>query len=1031
MGGPLDTAAETASAAEEGPLTWWQRLQLPLLAATETSGVVLVLGGADGSAELRFSVLLPLLLLQHNWAAQQQQPQQQQHIVVALETQAGVDSAETAAKAWGGGCYAPVIRSSSSSSRAARPRLLYLTTHQLLQRMLQQPLLPGCSVAAVEVSLQHGFGTELLLPLLQRVKTKRPYLRLLLLLPPAAIEPHWALHLARFFAADTPGSREAAVTPQGVLDTLAAAARQRQQHLLRLLTPSKGRWDLRAQQQRQRQQQQQQQQQVKQQVKRQRSSSALNGEEEGAAAPAVAAGVPSDIEILSSSSSSRKSSSRRRRKGSSSSSSVSCVSADEVILLKVSEGAGGPAIKRKKNKEKEKRKITKRLRKIQRKLRKLNNNSNSSSSNSSSSSRGTNVSPRGAPWVLTHDSEEGVELLLASPRRFLEEHSHGTGAPLVSSGDEAAATPTKCAAAARSFSPTARKAGPPAASPAAGVGSPKGAPKGPSEEVPALGERPQKGPSKGPPEGPSEGPPRGPLWRPLEGPPRSVCVVGASPLTHRVSVRYLKRPTPNFVRAAASVVASVVASAAVSPGGLFSFGSIFVFLPSADEVSSLAQALQQRLQQLPQRLQQQQQEQKQQDPPVEIVCLSPDPSPRLPKASSSLSVFLSSSPLPPCVSESELSVAVVVDCMYTRRSVFDRFLSLSRACNVPISRALADMRASLAGRGSRTSGCCYRLCTAAAFAAAAAPAAAAAAVPGVDWEAALSPAALEDIAPLLLKLKALGVHTLQHLPLLHPPPPAVVAAAAKKLLQLQAVDESGRLTRPMGLLMAQGLLSPELTRLLAFACSLEASTVCALLSGPPIWHRPALQALGGPRGGLQGAPLQGSSQAAAVARQRLSLCRALLGVVEGDPLTALNAFTQYFAIKEEDGHAAAAAWADKHLLEEATLRRAAKKRETLLRWMDACGLPRRSCNGDCVPLLRALTAAFCLNLAQHTGGKTYRLFTLPKTASAPPFVIHPLSVLANCQPPFVVFAHAFWRDGCVYMQQVTTVEPGKAASLTN
>ncbi|KAL8435857.1 hypothetical protein ACSSS7_002145 [Eimeria intestinalis] len=122
-------------------------------------------------------------------------------------------------------------------------------------------------------------------------------------------------------------------------------------------------------------------------------------------------------------------------------------------------------------------------------------------------------------------------------------------------------------------------------------------------------------------------------------------------------------------------------------------------------------------------------------------------------------------------------------------------------------------------------GCCYRLCTAAAFAAAtAAPVAAASAAlpaadadPGIEWEATMSPAALEDISPLLLKLKALGFHTLQHLPLLHPPPPAAIAAAAKKLVQLQAIDESGRLTRPMGLLMAQGLLSPELTRLLVLS----------------------------------------------------------------------------------------------------------------------------------------------------------------------------------------------------------------------
>ena len=37
---------------------------------------------------------------------------------------------------------------------------------------------------------------------------------------------------------------------------------------------------------------------------------------------------------------------------------------------------------------------------------------------------------------------------------------------------------------------------------------------------------------------------------------------------------------------------------------------------------------------------------------------------------------------------------------------------------------------------------------------------------------------------------------------------------------------------------------------------------------------------------------------------------------------------------------------------------------------------QRSCDGDCKPLLRALAAAFCLNVAQRTEGQKYRRYIL-------------------------------------------------------
>ncbi|CDJ26848.1 helicase associated domain-containing protein, putative [Eimeria mitis] len=979
--------------ASEGPsLNWWQQRQLPVLASAENSGVVLLLGGAEGSAALRCSVLLPLLLLQHGWAPQPtHNPWEQQHILVAVETSSSADSAAAAAKAWGGGCYASwvathkgILRSSRSASKdsISPPRLVYLTTRQLLQRLLQQPLLPGCCVAAVEVSLQHSFSTELLLPLLQKVRQKRPSLRLLLLLPPASVQPHWALQLTEFFAGgEDPEAPGTGVMPQGALDVLRAAVQQQQELLLRFLTPKGGRWDVKHQQQKHS---------ARQQIKGQRPSPGSHVRATATTTTPPPQAVE-NVELL-------EISSRSSRRSSRSSSNVSCIASDEVMVLGVTTAQDhdthGRFSKRKKTKRKDKKKLQQRLRKVQRKLEKF----------SSNSAINRNLVGGEAVCIQTDTLDASRR-----PAQFVHEASHAVH-PEGSSGEEASPVRRDDS----SLDVEARGDG--------AAEAPKCTqPKCITPEASATSLRGQRCPG-----GSSASKTR----------LLAVSVLSLAPPTHPVAVRYLKKPTSNFVRAAAAVVSRLVASATEDPASCSSFGSIFVFVPSPEDVTALTELLQKHLQQLLKQQQQQQQPEECPQRPVEIVCLAPDLSPSLPPPSSALRIIISSGVFPPCVSPHALPVKFVVDCVYTRKTVFDSYLRLNRVCNVPISGAIADLRASLAGRATE-GGCCFRLCTADAFAAACCRGAAAlAAGSATAYRTAYEEfpsSALDDIAPLLLRLKVLGMHSLQRLPLLQPPPAAAVSAAAEHLLELQAVDESGHITRPLGWMMAQGILSPELTRLLliaadkAFGCSIEAAALCALLSGPPVWQRSALEACGF---SAKEAARDGSSHRASGARQQLTLSRAVLGAIEGDPLTALNVFNSYMDVKRTEGPAAASRWAERHLVDEYAMSRAANIHRAVLQWLQLCQLPCLSCDGDCKPLLRALAAAFCLNVAQRTHRHTYRLYRLvlvhydfrPASSTSPPFIIHPSSVLANCRPSFVVYGQAFMRDGCVYMQQVTAIE---------
>lgn len=510
--------AATHTSAAEGPcLNWWQQRQLPVLASAENSGVVLLLGGAEGSAALRCSVLLPLLLLQHGWAPQTTHcPSQQQHILVALETSSSVDSAAALAKAWGGGCYAScitthrsILRGNSSLNKegSSPPRIVYLTAKQLLQRLLQQPLLPGCCAAAVEVSLLHSFSTELLLPLLQKVHQKRPALRLLLLLPPAGVQPYWALQLAEFFAAgDDPAAPGAAVMPQGSLEVLRAAAQQ-QELLLRFLTPRGGRWDVKHRHHKQKMQQE---------VKDMRLSLGANSGAAATAKPSLPHAINS-IELLEITSSSTSRSSR-------SSSGVSCISSDEVMVLGVTvaqgQGPQGRLCKRKKPKRKDKKKLQQRLSKIQRKLDKICSSTKSGSTrnllaegaicmqtDTLAAARGQAQFVDEASHAVQPEGSSGEE---ASPVRRAESSPHMT------EGDDEATEKPSCPQPLRFCRHTNHSKSSVPAMPPMAHGSPEASPV-------------------------------------TKGSLSTVTVLSLTPPTQPVAIRYLKSPTPNYIRTAAAV----------------------------------------------------------------------------------------------------------------------------------------------------------------------------------------------------------------------------------------------------------------------------------------------------------------------------------------------------------------------------------------------------------------------------------------------------------------------------------------------
>ncbi len=162
-------------------------------------------------------------------------------------------------------------------------------------------------------------------------------------------------------------------------------------------------------------------------------------------------------------------------------------------------------------------------------------------------------------------------------------------------------------------------------------------------------------------------------------------------------------------------------------------------------------------------------------------------------------------------------VRVVVDSGYARVPQFDPKSGLSRLVTQRISRASAEQRAGRAGRTAP--GVCYRLW-------------------GETTQRGLIPQAIPeirnaDLVPLALELSAWGVQDANSLAWLDPPPAASLAQARDLLVELDALDEYGRITTS-GRAMALLPLHPRLAHMLRAAEKMQrgalACDIAALIS---------------------------------------------------------------------------------------------------------------------------------------------------------------------------------------------------------
>lgn len=243
-------------------------------------------------------------------------------------------------------------------------------------------------------------------------------------------------------------------------------------------------------------------------------------------------------------------------------------------------------------------------------------------------------------------------------------------------------------------------------------------------------------------------------------------------------------------------------------------------------------------------------------------------------------------------------IVYVVDCGFVKLRAFNPKTGIETLTATPISKASATQRAGRAGRTKP--GKCYRLYTEGAYVA----------MP----EATIPEIQRSNLAPTILQLKALGIDNILRFEFLTPPPAELVIRALELLYSLGAIDDYAKLTRPLGVRMAELSVEPMMAKVLlsspTFGCLSEILTIAAMIS-------------------LQGAVWfqhDGEKKATDTARRKFA-------VEEGDHLTLLNVYQAFVTKGKKESK-----WCRDNCLNFKSMSRAVSIRNQLRRYLERFGI---------------------------------------------------------------------------------------------
>ncbi|VDM39709.1 unnamed protein product [Toxocara canis] len=281
-------------------------------------------------------------------------------------------------------------------------------------------------------------------------------------------------------------------------------------------------------------------------------------------------------------------------------------------------------------------------------------------------------------------------------------------------------------------------------------------------------------------------------------------------------------------------------------------------------------------------------------------------------------------------------VAYVIDCGFVKMRALNTDNGIESLVTLPVSQAAANQRAGRAGR--LRPGKCYRL------------------YPQKEFDKLMESTVPEmqrcNMAPVILQLKALGIHNVLRFNYISRPPSFAMIEGLQLLYALGALSKDGVLTSPIGVQMAEfplppmhsktllcsGLLKIEAVYRGEMGCSEEMAAIIAMLQIQDVFVFPS-----------------GNRHKAEVMKRKFS-------VEEGDHLTLLNVFTNFL------NNDRSKQWCNTHFVNYRGLCRAVSIRDQMLRLLRCYDVPIVSCRNDSAAssiIRRCIVKGFFSQAAQY------------------------------------------------------------------
>lgn len=243
-------------------------------------------------------------------------------------------------------------------------------------------------------------------------------------------------------------------------------------------------------------------------------------------------------------------------------------------------------------------------------------------------------------------------------------------------------------------------------------------------------------------------------------------------------------------------------------------------------------------------------------------------------------------------------IVYVIDCGFAKLRAYSPSTGIETLTPTPISKASATQRAGRAGRTKP--GKCFRLYTEQSYQS----------LPDVT----VPEIQRSNLAPVILQLKALGIDNVVRFDFLTSPPSELVVRGFELLYSLGAVDDYAKLTRPLGIQMAELAVEPMMAKVLlgapSFGCLSEILSIAAMTS-------------------LQGAVWFEKSDE----KKDVESTRRKFAVDEGDHITYLNVYQAFVTKGKKDSK-----WCRDNYLNYRSMLKAVSIRAQLKRYLERFGI---------------------------------------------------------------------------------------------